>query len=115
MSESLNVSLFQIPNFLREALIKKSAEASLNGNKVSMNTCILEALESYLSLPTDQQAEPKLIKDDLRRFTVRMEDDMKHRIITAAANWQIKTGSPVSMNAVLNTAILVYIQKPNFD
>jgi hypothetical protein len=46
-----------------------------------------------------------------------MDADMKLRLGEMAATWQIRTGIPVTMNAVVNTAILLHLQKiiPGFD
>lgn len=105
------VSLFQIPEDYRAALDKISISSKQGGDKVSINTCIIEALEDYLSLPQDQQPKPSLPKVPLRTFTVRTTSTLKQKITHCAATWQLTSSFPVSMNAVVNTAILAYLQK----
>jgi len=110
-SQKLVVSLFQIPEGYRAALEKISISSKQGGDKVSINSCIIEALEDYLKLPQDQQPKPSLPKVPLRAFTVRTTSSLKQMITHCAANWQLISSFPVSMNAVVNTAILVYLQK----
>lgn len=113
----LYVSMFQIPEPSRTGLLQVSAQSVMTGPKKSINSCILEALDYYLSLPVEQQAEPKLPKLPLRHYTVRMSDEMKQQLAKTAASWQIKRGIPTTMNAVVNTSILVYLQNqiPGFE
>ena len=110
MSESptgkLLVSLFQIPEDYRAQLEKFALTT-----KVSINTCILNALDDYLNLPQNQQPKPALPKVPLRAFTIRTTSPMKQSITQCAAMWQLKSSFPTSMNAVVNTAILTYLQK----
>lgn len=109
--EQLVTSLFQIPEDYRAALAKIAAVIDAEGNKQSINTCIVNALENYLDLPNDTQLQPVLPKVPLRAFTVRTSDDLKRKVRHCAALWQLKTFMPVSMNALVNTAILVYLKK----
>jgi len=110
LKEKLLTSLFQIPELYRTRLAEIAASES-NGQKSSINTCILTALGDYLGLPFDKQPVPELPKGPLRAFTVRTPGSLKRELTICAANWQLKTSLPVSMNAVLNTAVLAYIQK----
>jgi hypothetical protein len=114
---SLQVSMFSIPNEYKTALAKAAAMAISEGKKKSINTIILEALDAYLLTPEDIQQKPLLPKLPLKHYTVRMDADMKLRLGEMAATWQIRTGIPVTMNAVVNTAILLHLQKiiPGFD
>lgn len=109
--QKLTVSLFQIPENYRAMLAEIAFTATQGGHKTSINSCILEALENYLSLSQDEQAKPSLPKVPLSAFTVRTTSTLKQKIIHCAATWQLKTSFPVSMNAVVNTAILAYLQK----
>lgn len=113
----LQVSMFSIPDEIKAALTRVSAMSVMAGPKKSINTCILEALESYLSIPEGDQQNPELPKLPLRHYTVRMNEDTKQKLTRTAAAWQIRTGVPVTMNAVVNTAILIYLQKhlPDFE
>jgi hypothetical protein len=110
-SQKLLVSLFQIPEDYRSKLQEIAATSKQIGDKVSINTCIIEALEDYLQLPQDQQPKPSLPKVPLRAFTVRTTSTLKQKITHCAATWQLISSFPVSMNAVVNTAILAYLQK----
>ena len=107
----LLVSLFQIPEAYRIKLTNHAEQLKSSGNKKSMNTCILTALDEYLSLNIELQEKPVLPSPPLRAFTVRMTAETKERLTMAAANWQLKTALPTSMNAVLNTALRVYLKK----
>lgn len=109
--EKLVTSLFQIPEDYRAVLAKIAAQPGAEGNNQSINTCILAALEAYLDLPEDLQHQPELPKVPLRAFTVRTTDDLKRKVRHCAALWQLKTAMPVSMNAVVNTAILAYLKQ----
>lgn len=109
--EKLIVSLFQIPEDYRAKLA--DIAAAPNGKKTSINTCIIQALEDYLNLPQDEQYKPTLPKVPLRAFTVRTTNELKQMVTHCAATWQLKSSFPVSMNAVVNTAILVFLQKKN--
>lgn len=110
-SKKLVVSLFQIPEDYRATLEKISISSKQGGDKASINTCIIEALEDYLQLPQDQQPKPSLPKVPLRAFTIRTTRSLKQKITHCAATWQLISSFPVSMNAVVNTAILTYLQK----
>ena len=105
------VSLFQIPEEYRLMLAEISAACKRKDKKMSINACILCALQEYLDLPSNEQPSPKLPNAPLRSFTVRTSNEMKQNISYCAALWQIKSSFPVSMNAVVNTAILNYLQK----
>ena len=105
------VSLFQIPEDYRVALEKIANGDAINLDKQSINSCILEALDSYLNLAPDSQSKPILPKVPLRAFTVRTSSELKQKINYCATNWQLKTAMPISMNAVVNTAILQYLKK----
>ena len=107
----LKVSLFQISEDMRIGLLNASAKSILNGNKESINDCILEALREYLSLPDGTQPKPAVQKLASVKYTVRMTSEVKNQIAQAAAKWQLKTGLPVSMNAVVNAAIALYLAK----
>lgn len=111
ISQKLLVSLFQIPEDYRAQLAKIAATPELDGHQSSINSCILEALEDYLNLPQNDQLKPILPKVPLRAFTVRTTSELKQKINHCAATWQLKSSFPVSMNAVVNTAILAYLQK----
>lgn len=110
-SQKLLVSLFQIPEDYRAKLEGISTSSNADGNKASINTCIIEALSDYLELPQNKQSKPLLPKVPLRAFTVRTTSTLKQKINHCAATWQLQTSFPVSMNAVVNTAILAYLQK----
>jgi hypothetical protein len=111
------VSMFQIPEQVRLALVRVSGQSVTQGKKKSMNTCILEALESYFSKPPQKQAQPELPKGPLRNFTVRTTAEMKIQLGETAAYWQVELGCPITMNAVLNTALLGYLKEklPEFE
>lgn len=109
--QDLKVSMFQIPEQSRTGLVQASAQSTATGNRKSMNTCILEAIEAYFLMEGEAQPNPRLPKLPLRQFTVRMPEGMKQHLSKVAAEWQIKLGVPVTMNAVVNTAILHYLQK----
>lgn len=111
ISQKLVVSLFQIPEDYRAMLAKIAAGSEPHSHQTSINSCIIEALEDYLNLPQEQQLKPTLPKVPLRAFTVRTTNDLKIKINHCAAMWQLKSSLPVSMNAVVNTAILAYLQK----
>lgn len=108
--EKLTVSLFQVPEDYRAKLAEIAATPDADEKKSSINTCIIEALEDYLNLPEGEQSKPILPKVPLRAFTVRTTSQLKQRITHCAASWQLKCSFPVSMNAVVNTAILRYLQ-----
>ncbi|MGB7816658.1 MAG: hypothetical protein WBL28_09950 [Methylotenera sp.] len=108
--QKLLVSLFQIPEDYRAQLAKIAASPEPDSHQTSINSCIIEALEDYLNLPQDKQPNPYLPKVPLRAFTVRTTSTMKQKITHCAATWQLKSSFPVSMNAVVNTAILAYLQ-----
>ena len=107
----LKVSLFQIPEDYRAQLANIAANSKFNSNLASINSCIIQALEDYLNLSEDDQPKPSLPRVPLRAFTVRTNNVMKHKITHCAASWQLKTSLPVSMNAVVNTSILAFLQK----
>lgn len=109
--EKLNVSLFQVPEDCRAKLAEIAALPDADGKKTSINACIIEALEDYLNLPLGEQSKPILPKVPLRAFTVRTTTELKQRVSHCAATWQLKCSFPISMNAVVNTAILVFLQK----
>lgn len=109
--EKLNVSLFQVPEDYRARLAEIAALPDADGNKTSINACIIQALEGYLNQSEDKQDKPTLPKVPLRAFTVRTTSQMKQAIMHCAAIWQLKSSFPISMNAVVNTAILAYLQK----
>ena len=110
-SQNTVVSLFQIPEDYRAKLEKIAASSKQNGSKVSINTCIIEALEDYLSLPQGHQPKPSLPKVPLRAFTVRTTNSLKEKITLCAATWQLISSIPISMNSVVNTAILAFLLK----
>ena len=105
----LKVSLFQIPEEYKVGLAKVAAQYTLSGKKKSINTCILEALESYMALPQESQPQPELKISPLFPYTVRMTEPTKSALSTCAASWQLKSGTPITMNAVVNTAISIYL------
>lgn len=107
----LQVSMFQIPESVRQALVRVSGKSIIDGKKKSMNSCILEALETYLNQPSRTQVQPVLPKAPLRNFTVRTTSEMKIHIGQTAAQWQVELGVPITMNAVLNTALLEYLKE----
>ena len=111
LSQKVITSLFQIPEDFRSELEKLAVATETSAPKVSINTCIVNALEEYLNQPLDSQLKPVLPKVPLRAFTVRTSSSMKQAINHCAAIWQLKSSFPISMNAVVNTAILVYLQK----
>jgi hypothetical protein len=88
-----------------------AAKSVLDGNKKSINTIILEAVDSYLKLNQKTQPKPELKLSPLIPYTVRMPEEMKSKIESCAANWQLNTGLPITMNAVVNTAIYLYLSK----
>ncbi|MDO9204062.1 hypothetical protein [Methylotenera sp.] len=110
-SDKLLVSLFQIPEDYRAKLAEIAASSDAINKKTSINACIIEALEDYLKQSQDIQLKPTLPKVPLRAFTVRTTRDMKQKITHCAAAWQLQTSFPVSMNAVVNTAVLAFLQK----
>lgn len=107
----LKVSMFQIPEQIRAGLLQVAALSAMTGPRKSINTCILEAIEAYLSTPEDKKPEPCVPKLPLRHYTVRMDAALKHKLSMTAAAWQIRLGIPVPMNAIVNTAVVLYIQK----
>jgi hypothetical protein len=107
----LKVSLFQLPDHYKSELAKVAAKSVLNGEKKSINTCILEAIAAYIAIQDNEQQKPELKLSPVSPYTVRMTDAMKSSISRCAAQWQLKTGVPVTMNAVLNTAIETYLSK----
>lgn len=116
-TSNLPVSMFSIPNEYKIALTKAAAMAITEGKRKSINNVIIEALDSYFLTPADLQREPSLPTSPLHHYTVRMPAEMKEQLTRTAATWQIRTGIPVTMNAVVNTAILLHLQKliPGFD
>jgi hypothetical protein len=111
IKSKLKVSFFQIPEDYKTRLNKMAAKSALDGNKKSVNTIILEAIESYLLLGQDSQPKPELKISPVLPYTVRMSEEMKSQIANCAAIWQLNTGFPVTMNAVVNTAISIYLEK----
>lgn len=109
--EKLIVSLFQIPEDYRAQLASIAANTEHNNHQASINSCIVQAWEDYFNLPEDEQPKPSLPKVPLRAFTVRTSSVMKQEITHCAATWQLKSSLPVSMNAVVNSAILAFLQK----
>lgn len=109
--QKLLVSLFQIPEDYRAQLAKIAASSEPDSHQTSINSCIIGALEDYLNLPQVEQDKPILPKVPLRAFTVRTTSELKQRVTHCAATWQLKSSFPVSMNAVVNTAILAFLQK----
>lgn len=107
----LKVSLFQLPDQYKSDLAKVSAQSILDGEKKSINTCILDAIAAYVAISENDQPKPELKLSPISPYTVRMTDAMKSSISKCAAKWQLKTGIPVTMNAVVNTAISVYLAK----
>ena len=105
------VSLFQIPDEYRLKLKKIAQKSSEKGFKLSINTCIIDALEAYLILPQDHQLKPIIPKTPLTAFTVRTSSILKQKIIYCAASWQLKSSVPVSMNAIVNASIICYLRK----
>lgn len=105
------VSLFQIPDEYRLKLKEIAQKYSCKGSKLSINTCIIDALEAYLILPQDHQLKPIIPKTPLTAFTIRTSNILKQKIICCSASWQLKTSMPVSMNAIVNTSIICYLQK----
>ena len=103
------VSLFQISEDMRIGLTKAAAISTIQGQKKSINDCILEALEDYVGLDDDQQPMPQVEQLASCKYTVRMTDELKTKISMTAAKWQLKTGLPVRMNAVVNKAIARYL------
>lgn len=83
----------------------------LTGKKKSVNDCILEALHIYVETDDLKQEQPQVEGLASRKYTIRMSDDLKTKIQMTAAKWQIRTGLPVPMNAVVNKAINLYLQK----
>ena len=110
-SEKKITSLFLIQEDDRLALTKHVDFLNLTGNKTSKNDCLLIALSEYLEKSISTQQEPISPAPPLRQFTVRTSPALKQQVLVVAANWQIKTGMPVSMNAVFNTALKLYLQK----
>ena len=111
ITQKLLTSLFQIPEEYRARLASIAEAGIKSSEKSSINSCIIDALETYLDLPEGTQSKPSLPKVPLRAFTVRTTPSLKQKISHCAATWQIKSALPVSMNAVVNTAILSYLQK----
>ena len=109
--EKLQLSLFQIPEDYRAQLARIAASPENNSNLTSINSCIIQALEDYLNLPEAEQPRPNVPKIPLRAFTIRTSSVMKQEITHCAATWQLKSSLPVSMNAVVNSAILAFLQK----
>ncbi len=107
----LKVSLFQLPAEYKAELAKVSAKSILSGEKKSINTCILEAIAAYTYINEVDQPKPELKLSPVSPYTVRMTDSMKSSISLCAASWQLKTGVPVTMNAVVNTAIRLYLDQ----
>lgn len=107
----LKVSLFQISEKMRVGLIRVSALSAINGNKQSVNDCIIEALKHYLNMDDINQPRPAVESFASRKYTIRMPESLKDDIRRAAAKWQLREGLPVPMNAVVNKAINIYLQK----
>lgn len=110
-SEKLKVSLFQIPAQYKTGLAKVSAKSLLAGKKKSINTCILEAINEYLEASNLNRSAPALRFTPLEQYTVRTTDEIKAKISIFAAEAQLDTGIPVTMNAVVNSAIHDYLIK----
>ena len=83
---------------------------SLEGNKKSINDCILEALEQYLHLSAADQPRPAVESFSSRQYTIRMSPSLKAEIQRTAAKWQLREGLPIPMNAVVNKAITIYLK-----
>lgn len=110
------VSLFQISEDMKIGLTKAAALSTIKGNKKSINDCIIEALEDYVGMDDEQQPMPKVEQFASCKYTVRMTDDLKAKISTTAAKWQLKTGLPIRMNAVVNKAIIRYLERvPSYE
>ena len=105
------VSLFQIPEDYRAQLEKIAASPEQSIPHTSINSCIIQALEDYLDLPQGVQPKPNVPKVPLRAYTIRTNIVLKQKVTHCAASWQLKTSLPISMNAVVNTAILAFLQK----
>lgn len=110
-AEKLKVSLFQIPPLYKSGLARVSAKSALDGKKKSINTCILEAIQEYLCADSYQSSPPSIKFSPLEQYTVRMTDDVKAQISRISAQSQLVTGIPVTMNAVVNSAIHHYLIK----
>ena len=110
-TEKLKVSLFQIPAQYKTGLAKISAKFVLEGNRKSINTCILEAIDEYLDAENLNRSAPALRFSPLEQYTVRTTDEIKSKISMFAAQSQLDTGIPVTMNAVVNSAIHDYLIK----
>jgi hypothetical protein len=106
----LQVSLFQISEKMRTGLIKVSALSGIEGAKKSINDCILEALEQFIHMDEAVQPRPAVESFASRKYTIRMPASLKVGIQRTAAKWQLREGSPVPMNAVVNKAITVYLK-----
>lgn len=107
----LKTSLFQITEQMRTDLLKVSAMSVLIGNKKSVNDCILEALTAYVVMDDARQPQPYIEGLASRKYTVRMNEDLKSKIQITAAKWQVRTGLPIPMNAVVNKAINLYLER----
>lgn len=107
----LRVSLFQISEIMRTGLITAAAKSSEQGVKKSINDCIIEALEQYVSMDVESQPAPAVEGLASRKYTVRTNDELKNNVLKTSARWQIKLGIPVPMNAVVNKAINLYLGK----
>ena len=111
----LYVSLFLIPDDYRVKLAELAEGLKIKGIKSSINTLILEALRGYLESSAEDKTAPKLPSTPTRTFTVRMPKSIKSQLAVTAATWQLKTALPVSMNAVVNTAIALYLKQHTKD
>lgn len=109
-SQALLAYAIKIPEDYRAQLEKLSNFSKTSEHLSSINACIQQAIEEYLSLPQGVQPEPSLPKVPLRGFTVYITSEMKQNISHCAASWQLKRAYPVSMNSVVNTAILTFLQ-----
>lgn len=107
----LKTSLFQISEQMRTDLLKVSAMSILVGNKKSVNDCILEALTAYVEMDDAKQPKPAIEGLISRKYTIRMSDDLKSKIQKTAAKWQVRTGLPIPMNAVVNKSINLYLER----
>ncbi|BCM26192.1 hypothetical protein ZMTM_24510 [Methyloradius palustris] len=107
---ALKVSMFQLMESSRIGLTKLSGKSAINGNKKSINTLILEAIDQYLELSLELQIPPPFL-GPWKAFTIRMPDSKKRAILNVCGHLQIKNGLPISMSAALNSAIYLYLKK----
>lgn len=101
--------LFKINDALREQVaVIAQRKTTEFGRRISSNDCSIEAVSSYLS--TKRQRRPEL-DGPLRPFSARLPVAMKDALCLAAAEWQLKSCSSISMNAVFNAALAAYVEK----